>query len=423
MDSISGIAFARRLSRILHRDVPLSAALRNPSVARLSQWLTTSLVSHSTGQAIVKSLLPARLIEQAHHAAIGAGVEVTNVLPCTPLQEAMLSSSSEHPDMYRNTIRFQIEGNLDRLKHCWKQLFSRHDILRTTFITTGDSIYPFVQMVLARSDFPWLDSSTQSTDKELSDPLPVVDSFKPAIHLRIIQSGSAIYLQFSCHHALYDGAAIAILLRELEDLYHGRSLYPVVSSNSFLQEMVAHRDINHLKFWNEHLQDLQPSILRTSSWKQELVTQTVSHSLSSLESYCHGLSVSLLSLCQTAWAKTLSSLFGTSDICFGNVFSGRSVVPDHMERLVAPTFNTVPFRIDLHQQHSNLATMKATQRINAACLNHQLTPLRLIQSNLGFAETGIFSSILLLQHSNLELDPSIWKLKHEKGAMNVGNFI
>ncbi len=38
--------------------------------------------------------------------------------------------------------------------------------------------------------------------------------------------------------------------------------------------------------------------------------------LSNLELHCQGLSISLLTLCQTAWAFSLSLLLGTPDVCF-----------------------------------------------------------------------------------------------------------
>jgi hypothetical protein len=322
--------------------------------------------------------------------------------------------------MYCNTVKFRINGDEDCLKNCWKQMFARQDILRTTFIDTGDPAFPFLQLILARSEFPWVEVPTDSTKLEDDGLPPAVGSFKPPLRLIIHRSGSSTFVQFSCHHALYDGSAMAILADEVEALYYRRNLPPAISATPFLREMISQRTPQHIQFWVEHLDGLQPVVLRTRGRKQKLTSQAVASPLSSLETRCHELSVSLLSLCQTAWATTLSVLLDTTDVCFGNVVSGRSLPAEDLHRLVAPTFNTIPFRIDLLQRHKNIDVLKAAQRMNAASINHQLCPLRTIQSHLGFAETGIFSSILLLQHFNLELDSNIWSLEYERGIMDVG---
>ena len=113
-------------------------------------------------------------------------------------------------------------------------------------------------------------------------------------------------------------------------------------------------------------------------------------------------------------------MFDKPDICFGNVVTGRSALPEHLDNLIVPTFNTIPFRIDLAQHPKRIDAMRAAQRLNAASINHQFSPLRMILSQLGFTETGIFSSILLLQSSRVTLDTKIWSIEHEHGVMDVG---
>jgi hypothetical protein len=423
VDSISAIAFSRRISKALGQDIPVSAVLRNPSVVRLSHWLTTSDVPNRSRDAVLAPLLPTDLVRQAQEAAAKAGVEISAVLPCTPLQEAMLSSSSSDASAYRNTLRFRVSGDADFLMQCWKQMFTRHDILRTTFIQTSDSTFPFLQIVLEHAQFPLTEETTLSRDTAGEDLPQALGSLRPPVHFSILRTESLIFLHISCHHALYDGTAMTIMLNEVEELYHRRTLPPTISAAPFLREVVAQRDVGHLDFWRGHLEGLQPTILRADGRAQSSVSRHVTQSLTSLEVHCRELSASLLSLCQTAWAKTISNLFESSDICFGNVVSGRGVLNEPLDKLVAPTFNTVPLRIDLRQHLGNTDAMKATQRINAASLSHQLCPLRSIQSSLGFTETGLFSSILLLQQSDLELDQSIWALEHESGVMDVSSLL
>lgn len=182
------------------------------------------------------------------------------------------------------------------------------------------------------------------------------------------------------------------------------------------------RQPSHVKFWTEYLAGIEPTLLRTRGHRQDHVSHIVSHPLSSIENTSQQeLSSSLLPICQIAWAKVLENLFKQSDVCFGNVVSGRSDLPEHLDDLVLPTFNTIPFRIDITQYSSDAHAVKSAQRANAASIAHQFCPLRMIQSGLNFTESGIFSSILLLQSSSIELDPRIWSLEREQGVMDVSD--
>jgi hypothetical protein len=210
-----------------------------------------------------------------------------------------------------------------------------------------------------------------------------------------------------------------MLLREVQDVYFNLDLPPPCNADPFWRQVVAQRQENHTQFWSGVLRDLKPVLLATRGHKQEGVKRTASASLSEIEGECQQLSGSLLSVCQIAWAKTLSILFESSDVCFGNVVSGRSNLPQELDNLILPTFNTVPFRIDVGKYAHAVDAITAAHRFNATTMEHEFSPLRNIQSRLGFAETGIFSSILLLQNPQLELDSNIWTIEHEHGVMDV----
>ncbi|KIW08145.1 uncharacterized protein PV09_01077 [Verruconis gallopava] len=416
LDSISAIPFARRLSTLLGRDVPVSAILRNPSIARLSQWMEGS-PSNALSYSSPEFLLPQTLVEKAQIAAARAKVSVRRILPCTPLQEAMLSSSSQDSSMYLNVMYFDIRCDPDQLKECWRKMFDRHDLLRTTFLSTNDPDYPFLQIIRSHSDLPWK-NETDFTARDLVEIPSALDTFIVPVQLTIFQNDFNNVLRLCCHHALYDGTAMALLLDDIERLYRGDNLLPIIDYSLFLREMVAQKSAEHINFWQSYLHDLQPAILRPKSRHQNFIRHKVANPLSLVEKSCRQMSVSLLAVFQTAFAKTLYSLFQTPDVCFGSVVSGRSVLSDHLDSLVASTFNTIPTRIQLQRHELNIDAMKAAQRSNATCMSHQLCALRSIQSKLGFTETGIFSSLLLLQSASIDLDPRIWLLENENGAMD-----
>ena len=417
LDSISAIQFSRRISKHLNKEVAISTILRNPSVGRLAQYLAKEPPDTRADISEIH-LLPPDLISMARDSARRAGVSVTKVLPCSPLQEAMLSSSAANAGMYHNITTFRVAGDLDTLKTCWEAMFERHEILRTSFLSTSSLEFPFVQVVLSGLNVPWLDMDRDVNAAQTQLPAPV-DTFRPPIQLIAFTKESDLYITFECNHALYDGTAMGILVEEIQTLYEGRELPPPGDATFLWKQMIEQRQARHVSFWTEHFGGFGPTVLQCSNREQSMVSQPASRSLKALEDTCRSLSSSLLSVCQVAWARTLSALFGDFDICFGNVVSGRTSLPQDLDHLVAPTFNTVPFRINLRQNSDILDVLKAAQRLNAASIEHQFCPLRLIQSKLGFAETGIFASLLLLQSSQVELDPSIWSIEQETGAMDV----
>jgi non-ribosomal peptide synthetase component F len=70
-------------------------------------------------------------------------------------------------------------------------------------------------------------------------------------------------------------------------------------------------------------------------------------STSQLDHAARALSASPQALVQSAYAVILSSYLGTSDICFGNVFSGRTKAVADIEEIAGPTLSTLPIRVAL----------------------------------------------------------------------------
>ncbi|KAG0635451.1 hypothetical protein HOY80DRAFT_1011858 [Tuber brumale] len=89
---------------------------------------------------------------------------------------------------------------------------------------------------------------------------------------------------------------------------------------------------------------------------------------------CRDLQTSLLALGQTAWARLLSVYTGETDVCFGNVVSGRTIAVEGVEDVIAPCFNTVPIRVQVSPNSTNWDITNRLQLVNAEILPFQLTP-------------------------------------------------
>ncbi|KAE9991139.1 hypothetical protein EG327_000380 [Venturia inaequalis] len=428
LDSVLAIRFAAHLRDAMKRPILVSTILQNPSTARLARQLELTESPGSLDPKDSGSVLQPDVKSSIHDKAQKAGLVVSSIRPCTPLQEAMLSvgMSSNAASSYCNTMLFQIKIDIDVLKDCWMAMISRHEILRTIFFSTNDHAYPFAQVVLSSHSPNWISRkrpdavalADEAREIAISELPPAVDSLQPPYFFNVFQEPHSCHLQFSCHHALHDGTAMRILLEEIEHIVRGHVLPGPVTFEPFLQEMVTHRSKAALSYWKEQLEGFKPSLFQSRGSTHAVQSLNLDTKLSEIERRCKEIAVSMLSAAQCAWAKTIRSLLGNTDICFGNIVNGRTLSIDGLDKLVAPTFNTVPIRANMARLVTNTDLLKDLQANNANILPYQLTPLRTIQSELGFGGSGIFSTLLLFQQEQFKLDASIWALTEEFGEMN-----
>jgi amino acid adenylation domain-containing protein len=426
LDSVSAISLSKALQEEGKSPFLVSTILKNPTVARLAKIRDEMQTAQPKASLDLSKTFNQQIVDRIRTGF--AKKDIDKILPCTPLQESMLSSSaSGASSLYCNTLIIKVPFDITRLQESWTVMASRHELLRTCFISTDDLTYPFAQVVLTQHTPNWAIQRAENEDQileiakaTLSDQLcSPLHSHEPPYFLRIIQSEEQNFLQFSCHHALQDGAATSLLLREIELYCTGQPLPDIVPYEPFLQEMIGHRTSTAVGFWTDKLRGFHPILLSSKDTKHGHFAETLRLPLTAVEKMCKQPGTTLLSLSQAAWSKVLLVMFGQSDVCFGNVVSGRTLPVRGLENLIAPTFNTLPVRIDMERHRTNEALLRYVQQLNADSLTFQLTPLRKIQSDLGYGGSGIFSTLLLLQQSQLELDSSIWTLEEEFGEMDV----
>ncbi|KAF2473073.1 uncharacterized protein BDR25DRAFT_282295 [Lindgomyces ingoldianus] len=396
LDSISAIRFSRKLQEIGIGAIPVSVILKNASVARLSSKIRVA----STSEVLARRLLhePGKVLQLAHINQIRSefekrGERVKKILPCTSLQEAMLSSApSATCSSYYNTMVFEVTGEVSKLKKCWTLMFQRHEIFRTAFVPTDDKDYAFAQVVLEYEDPIWdelesIDDTEAYVERTLSH---LLRSFKPPVRLATLESSTSTKLVFCCHHALYDGQAISSLLQEVQQAYYGSILPPSVPYERYLQHMISQDFIAADQFWKTSLAGLEPTSFPDLSGTSKKYGSSVSSPrqilhvpLQDVLMMCQDSSVSLLSMIQAAWGKLLHFYTGETNLCFGNVVSGRSLPGEDLDQLIAPCFNTLPVRL-----------------------------------NLNAARTHLFDTLVILQQPSNPLDESIWRLERDAGDMN-----
>ncbi|SCO37808.1 non-ribosomal peptide synthetase [Fusarium fujikuroi] len=426
IDSISAIDLARNLSSKLGSRVAVSEILRNPTVAQLARYLDGKK-SHQEETTVdsLESLFPATFVDSMKKEFAKEAKAIREILPCTPLQEAMLSRGQRG---YYNKVLLRLTTSSGAMRSYWKTMSYRHDILRTCFATTTDSRRAIAQIVLESWEIPWktFDVSELSFDgaieqhlKSLPDP---VDSRTPPISLALLRYRGSEFLSFICHHALYDGVAMERLLKEVEALAVGEELPPTVPYSQFLRLSTRLPD-DAEQFWQRHFENYKPSAIfpqtTTSEVDQSTCTTSMDIPLSDLQLRIRDLGSTLLSVCQASWATVLAAAYRRTDVCFGNVVSGRTLDLDGLERLVAPCFNTIPVRVDFPEASSNFDLVKHLQKMNTELIAYQFTPLRLIQRSINRTGKHIFDTLLLLQKPLQDIDKNVWTLEGDSGDMDI----
>ncbi|PGH14806.1 hypothetical protein AJ79_02822 [Helicocarpus griseus UAMH5409] len=437
LNSISAISLSRRLKLNGFGQIDVSAIMKHNTVYRLSKRIAQcndQPTEKLNTSANLERLFSAEFMEQMRKKVEGFGRRIQKILPCTPLQEAMLMrKSTDNSLAYYNQVLFETV-DVDRLKYAWNTMVQRHDILRSYFAFTDDARFAYAQIVLDSIDPPWIEIST--THEELNNrieeqKLELTKDEKNIVPysftvIQIPESETALFL-FLIHHALYDGEAMSQLLEEIESVSFGISLPPAISFDLYLSQMIR-MDIEAAdRFWASHLSELSPSYLtdpqsrRSSSESRRFgaVGAELDVPLSKITEACKDISITLLSLVQATWAKLLLSYTQQPDICFGNVFSCRSIPVDGAERIVGPCLNTLPVRIKADSNTMNSDLAKGLQQLNAAVLPYQLTSLRRLQSRFGHDNLPLFDTLVLLQNNPRPLNDKLWKLVEEKGDMDL----
>ncbi|OAA59688.1 non-ribosomal peptide synthetase [Niveomyces insectorum RCEF 264] len=438
LDSISAIHVARCLYQILHKRLAISDVLKNASVSGLVQLLAKDSEDEMTPSAYSLDVFSPKFLSELQRELDTRGLCAESVLPCTPLQEAMLVSPTRGKS-YVNRMLFRLKCQPDKMRASWNKVCERHEILRTCFVTTDNPRHPIAQVVLQDHGPTWLqlqqpDSTTDQvdgnnpvfvdslTEKHAGSLAAPLDSFQPPVSFAVISCSDGCFLSFVCHHAVYDGEAMSRLLFEVERLAQGEVLAPETPPRfrQFLELALAQPPSTD-GFWRKHLADYQPVLFKTKDIRAAngtgVLAKNPSFPLSAIQGRAKELSVSLLTISQSAWACVLCILTNKDDITFGNVYNGRSLPLDRIEELVAPCFNTLPIRVNLSNLRSNNDLLSYFQNLNPEIMRYQFTPLRQIQQQ---HEGGahLFDTLLLLQQPARPLDDTLWTLERDDGEMD-----
>lgn len=280
--------------------------------------------------------------------------QITDVYPCTPMQEALFAITARQPLAYTYRQVFRASGedvDIARFQAAWEAVARTLPILRTRIVLDRNS--GFLQTVV---DQPLVWHVGGDLDSYLAaDKVAGFETGKPLLRCAIVeeQSSGAKCFVLTTHHSMFDKWSIEkILYRYLLPAYHGREMPKAIPYPRFIRHVLDIDLDAASQFWTQTLADAGsfidfPSLPSVGFYEPKptsLLKQTVRIDGVS------GLQTPFPSLLRAAWALTVAQYAGVEDVVLAVNLSGRSAPIAEIAELAAPTFTTVPVRIKVHGQ-------------------------------------------------------------------------
>ncbi|KAL8669689.1 MAG: hypothetical protein Q9168_005727, partial [Polycauliona sp. 1 TL-2023] len=413
LESLSAINLAIRMQKIGYV-CNVSTVLKNPTLEQLALLpQRESERTKDTPSDIVA--LKARYLE-SH-----PGQSSRIVKSCLPLQETLVASSMNDQSraLYVNTVVLRLSTTIDtvQLGKAVMQVMADHDILRTSFQEFESG---FVQVIHEAQATPWEEVVAMDLDAAIGEmkDAPSIDIILqiceiPPLRLTLLrQAGNEqnTALLFQIHHALYDGESFAMILEDIDRRYRAVEV-PAHTPFDSLLEYVGCQDREEAQiFWKQYLSGIEPTYTmdHDSTSGDSTTDRVLTTSITQLEEFSTSISGTMTSTLQAVFGIALAQAFGTHDVVFGAVLSGRTVPIESPNTIVAPCLTTVPQRINLGTECSNIVDiMKVAREGFIESLTYQHIALRHIHRWLE-AEKPLFDCLVTHVQKKSEFTSALW---------------
>lgn len=433
LDSINAVQVAAMLRKAGLDGATAMDVLENPTCSSLSAKLSAerSLGGNSAEYDMAAFEYAAKALL---YDSVSSWEAVEAVLPCTPLQMAMLTqfTNSDGKD-YFNFISFRFEEHISVLTitNGLKKLVEFHPILRSGFIPIDhrDASFAMLQYSLAEEKLP-INTQIDSDDFRLPDwrlsasQRAFKNLHEPPWSIAIVPGGGGVELHLAIHHALYDAFSLQKMLDDLETTIHDGPLEAGTGLATVVQEIITgvQRSRNDAtEFWTKQAPEAVinnfPIMTPLREERRSILVRQRSSALSfnALTDAARDGGFTIQAVAQAAWLRILSSYIGEPSVIFGTVLSGRNT--DATDKAVFPCLATLP--VVTQHSPSNRILLQAMMEYNIGLQRHQRTPLTEIQKHLGHPNTRLFDTLLVYQKfDELGQEPKQWTVIDEEANVD-----
>jgi amino acid adenylation domain-containing protein len=336
---------------------------------------------------------------------------IADVIPCTPLQEAMLAENFLRSDAYCNWIEVEMSEphTFAEIKTILIILAAKNEILRSGFCSVAHFAVPFAQVIWKSLDDAQV---IQTSDITRNYVLDTPSSLLRPLTVQVNMDDEKPRLLFQIPHFLYDGWSFDTILKDLSDLSvrNGSRSRPqfreVVHFYSQLRGSQEGTDSG--TYWKDLLAEYQP--MAFPNFNGKLATGSLPCSISQrsnadpnrLKQGANELQVNPQVFFQAGLAYLLGSYLVSTDVVFGTVTSGRTLPITGIEDIVGPCIATLPLRISLEKCRTARHLLKTIHDANRAMISHCTTPLRDIKRYCGVDPGASLFDVLFVWQESLE---------------------
>ncbi|KAL2152812.1 hypothetical protein VTH82DRAFT_3967 [Thermothelomyces myriococcoides] len=432
LDSISAVQIASHLRKSGYKKVMASDILEHPTCASLARYLDTS--SLDMRPSVVYDVYKFR--EQVEQQVLAHGIashRIEAVLPCTPLQSAMMAQfiKSEGRD-YFNYFHFHLDGdgmNGAALEGAWQAVIKAHPLLRAMIVSVEheDSMFAMVQHRADISEHLTAEVVRRSTNEfNIEDwRLDISRAALQHPHTRlwnvaVVDGGEGVEMHLAVHHALYDAQSLYTIFCDLSNalrgvaFVEGPSIQEAVAD--ILGQVLANRD-RSADFWKVHAKEVIinrfPTLTPLQETERHMLMESVMSTahLTDLERAASRAGYSLQVILQAAWTRILSAYLGEDSVVFGVVLSGRNT--EATKDAVFPCISTLPVIATNTSSNETLLARMLQYSIELYRQQHQ--PLTRIQQWLGCSDSKLFDTLLVYQKSSRDVRAELpWKVIDER---------
>ena len=418
-DSISAVQIASILRKTGYQ-VLASDVIEHPTCEALARYID----SQSAGSAVLGTYDLARFQAEVQPQVLVQGIagdSIEAVLPCTPLQSAMMAQFLRSGGRdYFNYLEFELDTDVSSalLTKAWRAVSAVHPILRTTFIPVehDDSAFATAQHALASIE-PAV-SVTYQREAEDFDirgwRLDAARAAAEAPHRRlwsvtIVEAADKTTMHLAIHHALYDAHSLQLILGDLAAALQGHPIFAKPGLEPAVMAILEHTPTasttpGAAEFWTKQVDKVVintfPVLTPLRETSRNILTRSTTSTvtMTAIEEAASRSGHTVQAILQAAWTRVLSAYLGEDSVIFGVVLSGRNT--EATRDAVFPCISTLP--VIASNTDSNQELLSQMLQYNTELFKQQHQPLTSIQNLLGCPESRLFDTLLVYQKFDLE---------------------
>lgn len=339
--------------------------------------------------------------------SIGVSPKPHMIVPCSPIQTAMLLESAHNSRNYVNWIELEFDHAITsaQVKEAFSAVSAQNGILRSGFIEIDIPHHPYALAVWdGLSPEQFVECDDFSYDFGLDTQQNMLHPLRIQLKAEDEKTRALIHI----HHSLYDGWSWELIMRDLSDALRRKPLVQRPEYRIFtdfhMHTITQDETERALRYWQNYLEGVVPG-----SWPNfqdrsdvpnglRVTRRQLDIDLEKFDLAVRNYRVSRQTLFQAALGYLIAAYNGTPDVIFGSVSSGRTFPIEDIENIIGPCLSTLPLRFDLQKLRTVQDLVATIHNSNRRSLAYQFLPLRDIKQVSGAnTRTPLFDTLFVWQ--------------------------